>query len=163
MECTATLNGAKDGMVCWLVTINGQTFSYGEGIGHFVTGGKMWKHPEEVADAIAKYIASKGKVNIRNIQDTLSDFYKPTSRLRIASFGFILKNVEPPKLDDVLYCLVSDAEAENMGFADWCDNFGYDTDSRSALATYLECQETASKLRKARVNIEAERERLAGY
>lgn len=69
----------------------------------------------------------------------------------------------PPTLDDVLFCLVSDAEAGCMTFSEWCACFGYDEDSRKALNIYHECQETYHKLRKARVNIEAERERLQDY
>lgn len=53
----------------------------------------------------------------------------------------------PPTLGDVLSSLALDAEAESMSFTDWCDNFGYNTDSRKDLATYLECQESGRKLR----------------
>ena len=70
---------------------------------------------------------------------------------------------QKPKLDDVLYALIGDASASEESFDDWCSNFGYDTDSRKALETYLQCQETATKLRKAGVDIAAERERLADY
>lgn len=70
---------------------------------------------------------------------------------------------KPPTLDDVLYALVSDAEACDMSFDDWCSSFGYDTDSRKALDTYLACQRNATKLRKAGIDIDAERERLADY
>ena len=68
-----------------------------------------------------------------------------------------------PSLDDVLHALVSDATACDESFEDWCDNYGYNSDSRKALAIYLQCQENAKKLRKAGVNIAAERERLADY
>lgn len=66
----------------------------------------------------------------------------------------------PPSLDDVIESIVSDAQAENESFDDWCANLGYSTDSRKALETYILCQESAKKLRKAGINIEAERERL---
>lgn len=169
MSCnyTATLSGAKDSMVRWLVTINGQTFDYGEGIGHFVTGGKMWKEPEVVNQAIAEKIAT-GR-NTCNIENTMANYYKPTKRLPNARWcgasGYFVGvgKVLPPELDAVLYCLLCDAEAENMGHAEWCDNFGYEEDSCKGLETYLECQGIAQKLRKAGVNIAAERERLADY
>lgn len=77
-----------------------------------------------------------------------------------------IKGYEVPKkptLDDVLYCLVSDAEAGEMSFDEWCDNFGYDNDSRKALAMYLQCQENAKKIKRAGINIESERERLQDY
>lgn len=172
LDFSATLNGARDGMVRWCVTINGQSFDYGEGIGHFVSGPapyKNWKHPKEVNQALAEYIASRGQVDNRNISSTLANFYKPTARMPKARLDsrtghvYGLGPVLPPELDAVLYCLVSDAEAENMGFGEWCANFGYEEDSRTALALYLECQGIAEKLRKAGVNIAAERERLADY
>lgn len=68
-----------------------------------------------------------------------------------------------PKLDDVLHSLVMDAEACNESFEEWCANFGSNPDSIKALETYRDCQKNADKLRKAGVNIEAERERLADY
>lgn len=70
---------------------------------------------------------------------------------------------QKPELDAVLYALVLDAGASEERFDDWCANFGYDPDSRKALETYLQCQETAAKLRKAGINIAAECERLADY
>lgn len=69
----------------------------------------------------------------------------------------------PPILDDVLYSLLTDMQAENEGFEDWCDNLGYSTDSRKALNIYLACQEIAVKLRKTGINIEKEKERLQDY
>lgn len=50
-----------------------------------------------------------------------------------------------PALPDVLDCLASDsyslplpemAGSEDTAFAEWCGEYGYDTDSRRALATY---------------------------
>lgn len=55
------------------------------------------------------------------------------------------------------------AEAAECTFKEWCGNFGYDTDSRKALETYHACQANTEKLRKAKVDIAAERERLADY
>lgn len=167
---TATLNGARNGTVCWLVNINGQTFSYSEGVGHFVSGPvpfKQWKYPDEVNQAIAEKIATGA--NIRGIEETIAKYYKPTKRLPSARWdartGTLLGigKVVPPELDSVLYCLVSDAEAENLGHSEWCSTFGYGVDSRRGLETYLECQEIAQKLRKAGVDIAAERERLVDY
>ena len=54
-----------------------------------------------------------------------------------------------PQIRAVLECLFMDSAACDESFADWCSNFGYDTDSRSALDTYLACQENAKKLRVA--------------
>lgn len=55
-----------------------------------------------------------------------------------------------PDLADVLYSLVSDADVIDAGgFEDWASNYGYDTDSRKAEATYRDCLEAALKLRGA--------------
>ena len=53
---------------------------------------------------------------------------------------------QAPKGADVVSCLLSDASSSDCGFEDWCGEFGYDTDSRSALDTYLVCQNTEKKL-----------------
>lgn len=53
-----------------------------------------------------------------------------------------------PEAASVLQCLLSDAQASRESFEEWCSNFGYDTDSREALGTYLACQETHIRLLK---------------
>jgi hypothetical protein len=56
---------------------------------------------------------------------------------------------KPPRAEDVLDSLASDAGSiENARFfEDWCADFGYDTDSRKAEATYNECCRLARQLR----------------
>ena len=44
-----------------------------------------------------------------------------------------------PTAASVLYSLLADASADGESFSDWCTNYGYDTDSRKALATYEAC------------------------
>ena len=53
-----------------------------------------------------------------------------------------------PSAAAVLHCLLSDAEARDMSFGDWCDNLGYDDDSIKALNIYKQCEETARALKK---------------
>lgn len=62
-----------------------------------------------------------------------------------------VKNNKPtiPEIDHVLACLFSDAQCGQSTFPDFCADFGYDTDSRKALETYLACQQSCVKLRKA--------------
>lgn len=64
----------------------------------------------------------------------------------------------PPHAADVLYALILDSDAAQMTFAAWCDEYGYDTDSRKALDTYLACQDNADKL--ARIIDHTTREQL---
>jgi hypothetical protein len=56
---------------------------------------------------------------------------------------------KPPKVTaaGVLYGLILDSSALDMGFEDWCGDFGYDTDSRKALELYHECQRMGKKVR----------------
>lgn len=58
---------------------------------------------------------------------------------------------QKPELSEVLSSLALDATACDESFDDWCCNYGYDTDSRKALETYLACQENAGKLRKINI------------
>lgn len=51
-----------------------------------------------------------------------------------------------PELADVMSCLLFDADAADQTFDDWCADFGYDTDSRKAFATYDACAQTARGL-----------------
>jgi hypothetical protein len=55
-----------------------------------------------------------------------------------------------PTIEDVLYCLASEADAlDHPTFESWASDLGYDPDSRSAETTYRACLETARKLRAA--------------
>lgn len=58
-----------------------------------------------------------------------------------------LKPVKP-KIADVMYSLFMDASAADENFNDWCDNFGYSSDSIKAMNTYKQCLETATALRR---------------
>ncbi len=51
-----------------------------------------------------------------------------------------------PSTAAILHAFLSDADAADGTLQDFCDNFGYDIDSRKALATYLDCQEVAAAL-----------------
>ena len=52
-----------------------------------------------------------------------------------------------PNNYDILSC-VSAEYIDNETFEDFCDEFGYDTDSRTALEIYLECQKQSQNLRR---------------
>lgn len=108
----------------WLININGQEFKYFQGSGHFTSYYK--KHNK------ATFGRSKNK--------------KPENGLANTSLeGWLHK----PTLDDVMYCLLSDMTCGDETFNDFCDTFGYTTDSIKALKTYHACQENGTKLKKA--------------
>ncbi len=59
------------------------------------------------------------------------------------------KPIASPDIADLFYSLAMDSDAVDYPFEDWAANFGYDTDSRSAEATYRACLDIAIKLRSA--------------
>lgn len=56
---------------------------------------------------------------------------------------FSRKPLPAPALCDVVYSLLGDADAGRESFADFCANYGYDEDSRSAETLWRACGETA--------------------
>jgi hypothetical protein len=54
--------------------------------------------------------------------------------------------VHAPIIDDVLFSLAMDASFALETFRDFCENLGYDEDSRKALNSYVECQGAADKI-----------------
>lgn len=66
--------------------------------------------------------------------------------------GYVVANKGPeifPELIDVVYSLQMDADTIDYTFESWCNEFGYDTDSRKAEAIYNQCVQIAIKLRQA--------------
>lgn len=55
---------------------------------------------------------------------------------------------QKPKVSDVLYSLIMDANAADENFHEWCANYGYSDDSIKAMNTYKACLEIAVALRK---------------
>lgn len=77
------------------------------------------------------------------------------------AFGFKGKPIPPPALLDVMSCLTLDAQSGSMPFSEFCNLFGYDSDSRSARKTWKACAKTARKL--GMVNIDSLSEIMLGY
>lgn len=51
-----------------------------------------------------------------------------------------------PSAASVLYCRIGDSRAASMSFSEWCDEYGYDEDSRRAESLYFACAEAGKKL-----------------
>jgi hypothetical protein len=73
-----------------------------------------------------------------------ASLYFPVNRDEIIKTLFAVA----PTAASVLYCLLSDASASNESVKDWCDNYGYDSDSIKALNIYNQCIANAEKLSK---------------
>ena len=50
-----------------------------------------------------------------------------------------------PTADDVVETIAMDAHALAVSFEEWCDEYGYDTDSRSAERTYRACRKLGAR------------------
>ena len=66
-----------------------------------------------------------------------------------------LTNTMPqePSYDDVMSSLTLDASSVDQSFDSWCDEFGYDTDSRKAFANYEQCRDTMFALRRLGISL----------
>lgn len=119
------------------IKINGQSFQYHVGLSHVKTQRDfdykpMWENTAR----------SVGYTEITEVPNKGKFYNNSLSKMTRA-------RVKQPKIEDVLHCLISDSDASEYCFEDWCDNFGYDSDSISARKIYDECLENYHKLKKA--------------
>lgn len=112
----------------WAVIIEGQDFEYSTGIGNRV---ELDRFKRDEFKRIMGKNPKKDKANLLMYADGLKAVSK----------------VKPLNIDDVLYSLVSDSQAGNETFDDFCDNFGYDNDSIKASEIYRACQKNSKKVR----------------
>jgi len=73
------------------------------------------------------------------------DYYTGTGHRKTDRFG--RTTPKNPSAADVLHSLTMDASLADDTFEGFCSSLGYDTDSRKALETYLQCQQNGQKLR----------------
>lgn len=120
----------------WTVTLKGIAIDYKLGIGH---------------SKVARIRPNTGYMRIdhRQIKPTIIHQIK-----KAGIYGTESLYIKKPKYRDVIYSLALDAQCGSDTFEDFCSNLGYDTDSRKALETYLECQTAVQKLRKLGYDLE---------
>jgi hypothetical protein len=106
-------------------------------------------------------VIAKGRKSFSfDFGNSLVDSYKAVSRegkhMMQGNFGFadpskgplpscIRLNKKAPSDYSLLACISSDSY-ETEGFEYWCDNFGYDIDSRKALDLYLRCEKISNDI-----------------
>lgn len=66
-----------------------------------------------------------------------------------------------PRNSDIMYSLLLDSEASDYSFSEWCDNFGFDSDSISAFNTYQQCENIGKQLKKVFTNEQLQQMRVA--
>lgn len=150
--------------VHWKITLNNNTFYYSEGIGLFTNGG-LDGRTRLVQRTLATYkegsnFKIRHALHVQNVH--LNDLHRivRTDRVKV-QYGSL--ELRPPKLEDVFYSLTMDSDALEYSFSDWCDNFGYDTDSVKANTTYKLCQENAFMVKGLGFDIEKLREHYQDY
>ena len=94
----------------------------------------------------------------RKPYDQLSDWQREAHNYRVTlryrrrrmSVDFFMgqANTSEPTAEGVLDCLLSDCQAGDQTFDEFCSELGYDSDSRKAHDTWQACAETAPKLRR---------------
>lgn len=121
-----------------------QIFEYSMGVGHRKAVGRMQK--DELK-----------RLNNANFKQTYSNMLNVKAKYEACSIP------TKPKIDDVLYSLVMDSMALGEHFEDWCDNFGYDSDSKKAFSIYEDCIKNAKKLKALNININEASEAFQDY
>lgn len=149
-KVTAVKNGLGQNYVQWQVTINGQTFDYSEGLGHYLNmNHKLYRPKVQLTEKIEQAILKANEAEFktpREFGNLQKDYCLFTGRIKLTGNG--IKRITPPKTLDVLYCLYNDSKVDLMTFDEFCGDFGYDTDSRKAFETYNDCLDNARKFRR---------------
>lgn len=118
----------------WSVTLSYQgrelTTEYRTGLGHR----KMAQGTKKTHNGLTTFYYSLHNGGTPNYTTT-----------QAAQAGLLV--VKTPDVADVVLSLIVDSSCAEHTFDEWCSEFGYDTDSRKALDTYLKCQENYIKLR----------------
>ena len=94
-----------------------------------------------------------GLGNFQQIQHQVgeTDSSKPLPQWKRDEIEYLLEFVElegAPTLPDVLFSLLSDGSAffDGVGFEEWCSEYGYNEDSRTAERIFNECEQTGESL-----------------
>lgn len=124
---------------------NGKPFwngPYSMGLGHVKLPASLSFRVSDEQHSLFLTLKSKpnAKVKPEYMQAKLGLYQELATRQKLA-----------PTLPDVMYSLLFDGSAffDGESFDSWCSNFGYDTDSRKAEATWKACVETGMALRRS--------------
>lgn len=90
------------------------------------------------------------KVKLTAKKSAMDGLVQSNATMRLYFSKGVGHNGAEPALDEVLDCMASDAAGieNSRDFDDWCDEYGYDVDSRRAEKTYKTCQRQAERLKK---------------
>jgi hypothetical protein len=86
------------------------------------------------------------RCNDRKQETATIDYKCGIGHARTVTRGY--KIPKQPSREDVVASLLLDSSACDVSFDDWCGDYGYSTDSREALETYLACQSYGGQIRR---------------
>lgn len=134
----------------WRFAIKGQSFEYFTGTGH-----------REEVNADIRRRAAFGFPGLTEKDRKYQTAYGQRYLEQVEK----MRKPQTPPIAGLLHSLILDGSACDESFSSWCDNFGYDVDSRKALATYEACQQGFDKVRKVFTGAQIEhiRELLQDY
>lgn len=116
-------------------------YLHGKDITFTATGGQQTKRDGWGCFAWNTEFRRSGATLEQSFYCGLAHVTKPKSE-------FVSPRPVPPCAADVLYSVLSDAEALGESFVNWCANYGFDSDSLRAFDTYRECCASGEKLNK---------------
>ncbi len=124
----------KNSKVQWSVLYNDWCIKVPYGEDRQVIDGLEFTAVSEIVD----YKHPTIKYNVTLFVGKLSETFE-------YSMGYAIGGI--PKVVDLLWCLISDAEIGDGTYREFCDEFGYNFTGKEYYNTYLACQETGRKLR----------------
>jgi hypothetical protein len=147
-------NAGRWESINWHITLKKGSLSletdYAEGIAHIPQHMQKRIGRLDKRNPIVAYLLETGQLKQGDCPAIKSyppnwDIHQHTSEENSAAR---LRKLQPPKLVDVIHCLVCDSDVlDYSSFEDWVMDYGFDTDSRKAEQTYRQCLDIALKLR----------------
>jgi hypothetical protein len=152
VEISSPIGEVKDGWPCisYTVAVKGESFTYSLGIGHV----KWPKENERFYQFVTPKMPSgdhwDNVVQLTRKHATIKEEYKARFALDQATAAAWLAKRQKvqPHPAEVLANAASDGEGAEDSFENWCQDFGYDSDSMKARATYDACTENGKKARR---------------
>jgi len=115
-----------------------ESFDFYTGSGHRINNSGVSLSP-----ANKKYIDS-----VKAVTGLSNALVRESKQEKLVKNIFVQSYAVTPTQASVLYCLLLDAESGSMSFDDFCDNFGYDSDSMSDFKIYQACMAITKQVQK---------------
>lgn len=142
------------------VVIGGESFDYSGGLWAFVpqsikrtttplTGSRdaSFSPREAIKKEVARFPNSRLASTVRMIEQGRIKIAKNWNDSDVRQYVTLIGKFNRPEKASIFYALLSDMDAGEMSFQDFCDTFGANNDSIKDLETHQACQRNARKFR----------------